>query len=846
MADTLKEAELLLEIQRKAQQISEAEAKLQAAKAAGLQDVIDKEQLRLDFLRQQEVQHNNNLILEQSTIKIREQTLQNTIDEATALQQKANASSDILEKKQLELQAQKLVQKQLEQQLEIEKNSLQVDQAAIQSILFNIEQNKHEIAQKEEELAVEQKISQELKKQQEERKKLSEELVGYFKNMTGGLLETISQMSDLKGITTAFGERLKEAVFANQQFAASTGQMADSFGGMFTNTTGLEAYGIRSIEFQKNFSDLYTSMAGFNSLSLENQKILTDNASKMTNLKFSVEESAMMYNIFQKSLGMGVAEMISTQNELTKLALAAGIAPSKMLKDFAAAMPQLAAYGKQSVQVFKELQLQAKSLGVEMSTLTSIFGESFDTFEGAADKAGKLNSILGGDYLNSVELQNAKEHERVELIKMAIEASGKNFDSMDKFQRKSIAATLGIKDVNEANKIFGNTSAEMRAKMALQAVEQERLDKIQKESADIIKQLKGAFDQLLIAVKPVVGLFKEFVMFLVENPWIGQLVAFIGLMAVLTKALAFLASPFTALINIFKIAGPAGGAAGARMAGGIARIGRAAGIASKGLLTLGAVFLMIGAGIGIAAAGLGYLVSAFQGLQKEQLDVVKSVLFGVAIGIGLLTVALIVLAASAPATLPAVGILKLFGLAILLIGAGIGIAAGGMALFVNSLGSLSANAAGLTSVLTSLGTIAALGTLGSLALIGGTKVIVKAIEMLSEALDKLPEEKSIKVTSTMNSINSLLTTAKALKSEELKPATEFVTAVKQYYEVQATSKDAKDDALFNSLQKLLTPAKGATEKTSAQQPKNITVILKVDSQTIMKKMLDVSIDEVVA
>jgi hypothetical protein len=36
------------------------------------------------------------------------------------------------------------------------------------------------------------------------------------------------------------------------------------------------------------------------------------------------------------------------------------------------------------------LQKQSKALGMEVSQLTGIVGASFDTFEGAADKAGNV------------------------------------------------------------------------------------------------------------------------------------------------------------------------------------------------------------------------------------------------------------------------------------------------------------------------------------------------------------------------------------------------------------------------------------------------------------------------
>ena len=63
--------------------------------------------------------------------------------------------------------------------------------------------------------------------------------------------------------------------------------------------------------------------------------------------------------------------------------------------------------------------------------------EGFDTFEGAATQAGKLNAALGGNFVNAMDLMMAKEPaKRFEMIRDARLSSGKAFDSMSYFERK--------------------------------------------------------------------------------------------------------------------------------------------------------------------------------------------------------------------------------------------------------------------------------------------------------------------------------------------------------------------------------------------------------------------------
>ena len=88
-----------------------------------------------------------------------------------------------------------------------------------------------------------------------------------------------------------------------------------------------------------------------------------------------------------------------------------------------------------------------------MNTLMSIT-KQFDTFEGAAQSAGKLNAILGGGVVNSMDLLNATEEERVRLLIQSMALSGKNYESLNRFEKQAIASAAGIQDMTEANKLF--------------------------------------------------------------------------------------------------------------------------------------------------------------------------------------------------------------------------------------------------------------------------------------------------------------------------------------------------------------------------------------------------------
>jgi hypothetical protein len=74
----------------------------------------------------------------------------------------------------------------------------------------------------------------------------------------------------------------------------------------------------------------------------------------------------------------------------------------------------------------------------------------------------------------------------------------------------------------------------------------------------------------------------------------------------------------------------------------VVALGKAGMVASTGLIPLGVAFLMIGAGIGIAAAGMSLLVESFSKLDAKSLSSVGDGLFNFAKGLGALALASIV------------------------------------------------------------------------------------------------------------------------------------------------------------------------------------------------------------
>lgn len=319
-----------------------------------------------------------------------------------------------------------------------------------------------------------------------------------FANGMGGLSIVSSIFNIVGSVVGKVGEIADRLQKATITWVSSTGQLsniADTFG------ASLMEFGIGVEKLTQANVDLYNGMTSFSKQSDTVKASLISNAAKMGNLGVATATTGRNFNDLTKGLKFSATEVTGINDKLAKAAIGAGIAPRKMAEEMSAAMPKMAAYGQHGVDVYIALQKAAKSLGMEMSTLTNIVGDQFDTFEGSARAAGKLNAVLGGNYLNSVDMLNASEEDRIVMLKQALDASGKSWDSMGKFERKALAATLNITDLNEAGKLFGSSTKELTKDMKSQSATQDQLTAAQEKAVDRITKQKVAEESMIPAAK---------------------------------------------------------------------------------------------------------------------------------------------------------------------------------------------------------------------------------------------------------------------------------------------------------------------------------------------------------
>ncbi len=636
------------------QKIADLEQRIVAFNAQNsAQTTADVEQARLalesklEGLKQQQQ-------LEEEATALRREQIEDLKKEIAITSDKQEKSQKILELKRLELKELKEIKGLQDQETKDKEKEVKT----AKEILENTRQ---------------------IKKVEAERIDIGKKIYEGINLISGGIFEQIKNMFSFTGLLRMFGEVVVGVEKASTQLVASTGQLGMNFTGAAKAVAG---YGITYEKLNLAGAEVFRTMSGFTELNPRMQTQLTISATKLEKLGISASVTGKNYNELTKTLRMSAEEAMKTNEFLAQSAIGAGIAPQKMLEEFASSMPKLAVYGKQAVDVFISLQKQAKGLGMEMSSLTNIVGDQFDTFEGSAKAAGRLNAILGGNYLNSVDMLNASEEERVLMIRRAMEESGKSFDSLDKYGKKALAASLNVSDMGEASKIFGTSSGEVSKQMDKQASTQDKLNATLAATATAMEKLEATMKaQMVGPATEVSNVLKGIV---------GQLTDFISRAEDLSRILAagLIISLFS-LIGVFKLffstiksffsGGDTFKQIGQSIGNAIEKIGESISKVSStklilGILAIGAAFLMIGYGIKIASEGLATLVEAFAGLTGPQAAAAVAGLVVVMTGFVAIIAVLGAVMIAGPGAAAAIGLLAL-GAAFLMIAVAINLAA---------------------------------------------------------------------------------------------------------------------------------------------------------------------------
>jgi phage-related protein len=350
-------------------------------------------------------------------------------------------------------------------------------------------------------------------------KSFGESLADVGSDLAEGMSGVLTPVNMLASVASKIVESTVKMVFETDNALANFNQMTTAGGALneviFSASLDTRKFGVGMEDTVKAAEELYTSFTGFTELSDEAKKDTLTLAAGLQKAGVSASETGKIFDTALKSFGMNASEAQDLSKELLVTAEELRVPAGQLASDFNSAMSELAKYGPAGVDVFKELAAQAKDAGVEMSTLLGIAGQ-FDTIEGAVTATSKLNAILGTT-MNSMELLNAQEDDRIVLLKKGMEASGQTFDALDRHEKQAIAASLSMSDLNEVSKLFNaqgsafdSTADSMKNVTGATA----DLERTTKPAVSMQEQLGLMMEAMAVGVMPLIRLLRPLVQLL--------------------------------------------------------------------------------------------------------------------------------------------------------------------------------------------------------------------------------------------------------------------------------------------------------------------------------------------
>ena len=236
-------------------------------------------------------------------------------------------------------------------------------------------------------------------------------LTGHGRDLAGASMAAAQALGPVNANLQELAEGVAAAQNALAGVAGRTRLQAAEFGGLSVN---LERLGVSMSDFSTIAS---RDMVAFGAT---NEEV----AQKMANMQAQA-----------RALGMSFGEFSSMA---------------------ASSQASFAAFGSNAEKMFLRAASTARQLGIELSSVVDI-GEKFETFDSASSTVADLNYIMGGPFLDTMEMMQLQAEEGPEAVlnklRESFEQSGKTFEDLHFHQRKALAESMG-KTIPELEKIM--------------------------------------------------------------------------------------------------------------------------------------------------------------------------------------------------------------------------------------------------------------------------------------------------------------------------------------------------------------------------------------------------------
>ena len=518
-------------------------------------------------------------------------------------------------------------------------------------------------------------------------------------------------------------KNLQKLYQTGEEAAIAFGKIEESTAGPISS---LNEIGIETGKLYNTFEELRGEFLLVRNEEGKFNKELIASAAVLERVGIAVKDTGATVNTLTRVFETVTEDAVDFAAELNAIGVQAGLGPGELVTTFNQLSPQLLKItgGTSALtQTMNDLAYISRQTGIEIGRIVD-FASGFDTFEGAADRVGKLNAILGGDFLNVMDLMAEEDPAtRFKMISDAINKTAGSFDELTYYERLALAEAGGFKDVGELAVAmsgdfdqFGDSLVKTQEDYVAAAEKAKEFQTFQEQIQSTMVALakQEGFSQMvmdgingfLTLMQFVAAHGKTFVMILVAakaatlglaaaqlvlsvNSNLSKTALGVGLLPILvvfgTMLAIGMSPPLIDTVLVFAAAILAMGVA-ARIAGTNFNMGLV-----KVMLALGAAVLLAAVGIALAAEGIGSMADSISKLNSEQIGAFNNALIGLVGTLVLFGAAIIALGifATGPQMLGILGIAAAF----FLIGAAIGIAGAGMGLMAEGFAKLFATGA---------------------------------------------------------------------------------------------------------------------------------------------------------
>ena len=279
-----------------------------------------------------------------------------------------------------------------------------------------------------------------------------DEMKGVFTNMTSAF-----------NVGTSIVRKLGEATFAlamaNDKATAAFNKASGAAGAYDSELVALEAsnvqHGLSTADMGASYGALQSSLSGFGVMAESERVRLGELGAQFAAIGVSGADFAGTLETMTMGFGMSTQAATGMQKEAMALAQTLGKDVGQVLSEMNAALPQLASYGSDAVDMFFDLEKQAQKTGMAVGELIGIAG-NYRTFDSAAEAAGNLNAVLGTQLFSTMGLLESQlegPEAVLEHITDNLHASISDYDSLSTFEKDSIANAAGI-ETSQLNQIM--------------------------------------------------------------------------------------------------------------------------------------------------------------------------------------------------------------------------------------------------------------------------------------------------------------------------------------------------------------------------------------------------------